>query len=190
MYEKYIIEEFFVDGQRYKSCTPKTMREYFSIWRKSLTVDERKALRKYRKKLTPKNNVNAKLRNRVVTRDAEIISGALKRAVIPEPIVVYRSLAKEENINMSNLQEGSVFVCLDFKGTHIGRAIRDWHKTGHFMLILIPPTVHAAYINNTTFWFAHERELLIDKGQYFKLLEKCKIFGRDGYIVKIENAPC
>ena len=187
MYEKHIIEEFFVDGQIYRACTPKTMRKCFSIWRQSLTRDEIKALRRYRKKMDLKNNINAKLRSGVVPRDAEIISGALQRAVISEPIVVYRSLAKQENINMSKMQEGSVFACSDFKGTHVGNVMTDWHKSGHFMLVLIPPKVHAAYINNITFWFTHEKELLIDKGQCFRLLERRKFFGRDGYIVRVEN---
>lgn len=187
MYEKHIIEEFFVDGQRYRACTPKTMRKCFSIWRQSLTRDEIKALRRYRKKIGLKNNINAKLRSGVVPRDAELISEALQKTAITEPTVVYRTLAKIENINMSKLQEGSVFVCPDFKGAHVGKKISKRNKLGHIMLILMPPNTPAAYINNVTCCFAYERELLIDKGQRFRLLEKRNFWGKEGYIVKVEN---
>ena len=187
MYEKHIIEEFLIDGHRYRTCTPKTMRKCFSTWRKSLTCDELKALRKYRKKIGLKNNINAKLRSGILPRDAELISEALQRAAITEPTVVYRTLAKQEYINMSKLQEGNVFVCPDFKGVHVGKKISNRNKLGHIMLILMPPNTPAAYINNVTCCFAHERELLIDKGQCFKLLEKRKFLGKEGYVVKVEN---
>lgn len=187
MEKKYLIEEFLVDGQRYKACPPKVMCEYFRAWRKSLSGDERKALRKYRKTLGLKNNINAKLRSGIVPPDAVIISGALQRTDIAEPLIVYRTLAKQENIRMSKLEEGSLFVCSDFKGTHVGEIITRRNKLGHIMLILLPPQIHAAYINNLTCFFRHEKELLIDRGQCFRLLEKRKMFGKDGYIVRAEN---
>ena len=55
------------------------------------------------------------------------------------------------------------------------------------MLILIPKNSPVAYINNLTRWFSHEKELLIDKEQSFIMLEKRKLFNRDGYIVKLIN---
>lgn len=55
------------------------------------------------------------------------------------------------------------------------------------MIILISKNSPVAYINNLTNCFLDEKELLIDKDQSFLLLEKRKIFNRDGYIVKLIN---
>lgn len=80
-------------------------------------------------------------------------------------------------------------MCPDFKGTHVGKLVTKRNKLGHVMLILLQPKIRAAYINNLTCCFRYKRERLIDRGQCFRLLEKRKLFGKDGYIVRVENAP-
>ena len=55
------------------------------------------------------------------------------------------------------------------------------------MIILMPKGAKAAYINNLSNKFKNEREMLIDKGQVFMLIEKNNdIFNLPTYIVKLQ----
>lgn len=186
---KYLIENYTVDNVVYKAFSPQEVKNMFRSWKDSLSNIEKKAFANYRKKLWYKNNINYKLRNNLYSKDSMIISNALKRTVSPEYMVVYRRIDRNENNAINNLQVNDTFYCADFKSTHVGKKIRDFWKSGHYMLILIPKNAHVSYINNTTGWFNKENELLIDKGQSFLLLEKRKLFNRDGYIVKLINDP-
>lgn len=181
------INDYIFDSTIYKAYSPREVRNMFRSWKHNLTKAEIKAFANYRKRLFNNNNINDKLRNKSLPRDAVTISNAIKKAVLPKHIIVFRRLDKRENSIISKIQVNNVFHCADFKGTHVGKRIFDFWKTGHYMLILIPKNSPAAYINNLTSWFSHEKELLIDKDQSFLLLEKRKLFNRDGYIVKLIN---
>lgn len=181
------IERYSIGSTVYKAYSAREVKQMFRAWKKDLTKAEKKAFANYRRRLYNKNNINEKLRNNLCPPDSVIISQALKKAALFENIIVYRRLDKKENEAISNVQVNGIFSCADFKGTHVGKSICDFWRSGHYMLILVPKNSHAAYINNTTKFFSYEKEFLIDKGQSFLLLEKRKIFNRDGYIVKLMN---
>lgn len=181
------IEDYIFDGIIYKTYSSRDVRNMFCSWKHNLSKEEKIAFENYRKHLFNSNNINAKLRNKSLPHDAVIISNAIKKAVLPKHIIVFRRLDKKENDIISNIQVNNAFHCADFKGTHVGKRIFDFWKTGHYMIILISQNSPVAYINDLTIWFSDEKELLIDKDQSFLLLEKRKLFNRDGYIVKLIN---
>ena len=181
------IEHYTFDSIVYKAYSPRKIRKMFRSWKHSLNKVEKKAFANYRKKLLNHNNINAQLRNKSMPCDAVTISNALKKANLPEHLIVFRRLDKRENNIIGQVSVNDVFYCADFKGTHVGKRIFDFWKSGHYMLILIPKNSPVAYINNLTRWFSHEKELLIDKEQSFIMLERRKLFNRDGYIVKLIN---
>lgn len=181
------IEDYIFDNITYKAYSPREVRDMFRSWKDNLTRVEKKAFANYRKRFSYNNNINDKLRNKSLPCDAVTISNAIKKAVLPKHIIVFRRLDKRENNIIREIKVNNVFHCADFKGTHVGKRIFDFWKTGHYMLILIPENSPVAYINNLTSCFLHEKELLIDKGQSFLMLEKRKLFNRDGYVVKLIN---
>ena len=184
--KKYVIENVEIEGELYRAVDSKQQSQKFFVWINQLSREERKALKRYRNRILIHNNINDKLRHDEVSRDAEIISYALQRAKVDEPIIVFRRLAKDENNFMRQLEVGNKFTCKDFKGAHLNRNFRNhWLSRTPYMLILIPSQTHGAYINSVSKWAFWEKEFLIDKGQTFVLLEKRCFLGRNGYIVKV-----
>lgn len=130
-----------------------------------------------------KFNINAKLRNGKTSRKANMISNAIRRAVLTENIIVYRRLAKQEDKDMQLHEENDVYRCKDFKGTHVETRIEESGERGTsagYMFILIPKNSHVAYINDVTWYSKKEKELLIDKNQRYQLIKKFDFFNRNG----------
>ena len=186
---KYVIDDYSFEGIIYKPIDPKELKDYCVKWKKSLTRAERRALRKYREQMTSINNINAKLRKGIVSDDAKIISSALQKAILPENIIVYRRLARAENNEMKEKEIGEYVVVSDFKGTHVGKEIKEIGLKGPcagYMFLLLSENIHAAYINDLSLWHRNEHELLIDKNKKLLLLDKFKLFKKDGYVVKVQ----
>ena len=83
-----------------------------------------------------------------------------------------------------------VYICKDFKGTHVKTQIKERRKQGFsagYMFILIPRNSRVAYINDVTRYSRGEKELLIDKNQKYQLLKKFDFFNRNGYLVRLIN---
>lgn len=183
----YSINEYTSDEVLYRAKGAEELKKDYISWMENLTNDEKKAIRKYRRKLCLKNNINAKLRKGKETEGARLISAALKKANTPENIIVYRNLSRIENEQMAAKEINKTYKWADFKGTHAGTNIKGISKKdykGGYMLILVPQNTNAAYINDLTICFRDEREFLIDKEQSFVLIEKMKSL-RNGYVVKI-----
>ncbi len=191
MGKRYLIPKIEVDNIVYKAYSPNEVKEMFSNWIKSLSIKEKRAFACYRRSVSRYYNINYQLRKNEIPTNAKVISAALCRAYTPKAMVVYRCLDKKEyefvrDIFDEHSARGNELFFRDFKGTHVGKEIKE--HCGHNMLILIPPNAHAAYINDLTIWHRNERELLIERNQAFRLIKKCDIMGKDAFIVMLTEA--
>jgi hypothetical protein len=168
---KYIISDYFYEGVNYKATSYEEIERYYKQWQETLSSQEMKAFEHYRKKINTNNNINA-------------------RASCPDNILVYRCLSRKENKDMSNKIVGQLFMRKDYKGTHVKDIVTGGFpiiNSAGYMIILMPKGAKAAYINNLSNKFKNEREMLIDKGQVFMLIEKNNdIFNLPTYIVKLQ----
>ena len=187
---KYIISDYFYEGVNYKATSYEEIERYYKQWQETLSSQEMKAFEHYRKKINTNNNINAKLRLGQIPEDSFILSSALRRASCPDNILVYRCLSRKENKDMSNKTVGQLFMRKDYKGTHVKDIVTGGFpiiNSAGYMIILMPKGAKAAYINNLSNKFKNEREMLIDKGQVFMLIEKNNdIFNLPTYIVKLQ----
>ena len=184
------ISNYTYDNVEYKAYSHEKIKEMFLQWANELSFREKLALKIYRTNNFLRCNINAKLRRGKTPRNANIISTALGRAVLSENIIVYRRLAKCENENMQLHEENDIYLCKDFKGTHVETLIEETGKRGvsaGYMFVLIPQNSIAAYINDVTPYRKKERELLIDRNQSFLLIKKFTFWERNGYLVKLIN---
>ena len=184
------ITDYTYNNIVYKAYSSEIMKKIFHTWEKELSFREKIALKLYRMNNCLKFNINAKLRNGKNPKNANVISNALDRAELSEDIIVYRLLAKDENTDMQKYKEGDVYICKDFKGTHVKTQIKERRKQGFsagYMFILIPRNSRVAYINDVTRYSRGEKELLIDKNQKYQLLKKFDFFNRNGYLVRLIN---
>ena len=171
----YYIHEIKYENIKYKPLTPKKMERLFESWTKSLTIEEKRAIRKYRNKIFIYNNINAQLRKGIIPKQAEIISNSLRRVSFNRNIIVYRCLSKKENKYFENYKIGESIKILDFKGTHVGNKF-CYYKKGSFssagyILFLIPSNSRIGYINALSIKaYQKENELIIDRGQSFTLI--------------------
>ena len=113
------ITDYTYDDIEYNVYSIEDVKEMFLSWEKGLSFKEKFALKMYRMDNCLKFNVNARLRKGKTTKNANIISNALGKAVLPENIIVYRRLAKDENADMQSRKENDVYLCKDFKSTHV-----------------------------------------------------------------------
>ena len=186
--KKHKITDYLYEGIIYKNIKAKKLQEKYSDWVSSLSRKERAAFRRYRKKITLKTNINARLRNGEITLDATIISAALKRAQSPDSIIVYRSLAKEETTWLKTFSSGTTIQIPDFKGMHVREEIKSTYPISNsaaYIFVLIPKGANVAYINNLTLFYRHEKELLIDKDQRFEIIDIQQILGKSVFIMKL-----
>lgn len=186
------LNNYIYDNITYMAYSHKEIKKMFLLWKNSLSLREKTALILYRTNNFLKINTNAKLRKGQISRNAQVISSALKKAVLSDNIIVYRRLANGENAYMQSLKEKDIYLCKDFKGTHVGTLIKEKRQNGisaGYMFILIPRNSHVAYINDVTLYSKNERELLIDKNQYYQLIKKFDFWNRNGYLVKLINVP-
>lgn len=184
------ISNYTYDGIEYKAYSAEAIKAMFLSWQNGLTLREKLALKMYRMDNFLIININARLRKGKNPANAEIISTALRKAVLSENIIVYRRLAKDENADMKTRKEKDIYLCKDFKGTHVGTLLEEIGKRGTaagYMFILIPKNSIVAYINDVTRYSSKERELLIDRNQSFKLIKSFEFWGRNGYLVKLLN---
>jgi len=79
--KKHKITDYLYEGIIYKNIKAKKLQEKYSDWVSSLSRKERAAFRRYRKKITLKTNINARLRNGEITLDAHNICGIKKSPV-------------------------------------------------------------------------------------------------------------
>ena len=97
------IEDYIFDGIIYKAYSLREVRNMFHSWKHNLTREEKMTFANYRKRLFYTNNINAKLRNKSLSREAVTISNAIKKAVLQKHIIVFRRLDKKENGIINNI---------------------------------------------------------------------------------------
>ena len=151
------------------------MRKESEEWIKSLTSQEKKAIRKYTYNSGDKKpnrffeRLNAMLRGEnpedsKLKAYADTISNALKRNSLSEDVICYRSL----DVNpIGNREAGSVVRLKQFISTSVieSRAFNDKVK----MIIYVKKGSKAAYIESLS-KYPSQRELLLDKDCIYRVI--------------------
>lgn len=181
-YDGVSYEPIDYDGVKYEPIKNSQAVRFYADWRKSLTKEEKKAIRRYRRKNCQSTNINARLREGDIPNDAKVISNALSKSSTPINLLVYRRLAKHEAMFLSGKAINELYNVNDFKGTHIGIKIHNISMKGSYLFILVPRGTKAAYINNISLLYRHEREFLIDKEMKYRLIGKTEFEGHPCYI--------
>jgi len=144
-------------------------------WLKSLTEEEKYALRKYTYNSRDGadnrfyKRLNAMLRGDIpkdenLERYANIISGALKKSSLPGDVVCYRGL----DINpVAGVLEGSIVNLHQFISTSVEK--RKAFKKKVQIKIYAKKGTHAGYIE-TLSSFSEQKELLLDKDFLYRVL--------------------
>lgn len=188
---KQRIDSFSALTDGFVIISSKELKESQSYWINSLSRKEKRYFRRYRKSTNHNANVRirkAEKKGKDYPYDAMCMSDALKRASIPQNILVYRYMAKKESKLFEGRSVGDIITYPEFKGTHVKSAINiKEHKCGGYLIIKVPKGTEAGYINDITVWFRPEKELLINMGYRF-IIEDILSYGKKlpkVYIVKI-----
>lgn len=170
----------------------KQLRAEYQKWIDALTEEEKRALRKY-----TKNSVDFKKPNRFFERlnamlrgaydpsssdyqklkkYASIISGAIRKHPIEHKIVCYRGT----NYNPAlGYKVGEVFFVDAFTSTSVIK--KRAFSAKYLSIIHVPIGAKVAYIEKLSL-FDYQKELLIDKGTLFKVID----IRNNGKIVELE----
>ena len=189
-FKTYPLENLIIYGIEYQSIKHTMFRESFKRWKSKLSKEEVKALKKYRRSntfLLNGVNINAKIRNGEECKEAEYLSNAINKFDLLENIIAYRTIGKKEKGFIQKFSIGEIFKFDDYKGLHVKNEIKNNPLTdpSGYILFLLPKGSKAAYINDITILYRHEKELLIDKGQQYSLVGNRIIFNKETYIIKL-----
>ena len=193
--KKYVaIDSVIMDlNMEYHAIKCKILREEYKKWKKELTREEVKEIRKYRigKVAAGKRNINAYLRNNTQNNNKKnykikILKNAISKAKINDNIATYRTINKIECDYIKKFSRNEIFENKDFKGTHVSRYIFK-NITSAYVIYLIPKGYKCAYINYWVPIFMYEKELLLNCGSKCRIVDVKKIFEKDRYIVEVLN---
>lgn len=151
------------------------LRRESEEWIKTLTDDEKRAIRKYTYNSGDKKpnrffeRLNAMLRgdlpeNENLKKYAETISGALKKNRLKQDVVCYRN----SGVNpIGDRQPGSIITLKQFTSTSV---IRKRALSGDYKIVIYAHKgTKAAYIENLS-EFPKQRELLLDKDCVYRVI--------------------
>ena len=158
---------------------PHQMREYAQNWESTLTSQQKEAINDYTKELPPYyKNINGVLRGTTKCFDAgneersELIHQALSIAKTPCDITVYRGCSNDALGIMSGMScddlVGNVFEYKGYASTSMSRGLAFG---GDLLLeIHLPKGSPAANIERLSAAGQYEEEVLIDRGQLFRVV--------------------
>jgi NAD+--asparagine ADP-ribosyltransferase len=141
----------------------------------NLSVSEREAVTEYTG--TNYKNINAVLRGKETAYTgqnaefAENISSALKKANVPEDVVVYRGASKSALGELKDLsKEDMVGKVIEDKGFMSTSMLENSSFNGDVkMKINVPKETNGAYVGEISYY--PEAEMLLDKGQKMIITE-------------------
>ena len=178
--KKYVaIDSVIMDlNMEYHAIKCKILREEYKKWKKELTREEVKEIRKYRigKVAAGKRNINAYLRNNTQNNNKK--NYKIK--------ILKNAINKIECDYIKKFSRNEIFENKDFKGTHVSRYIFK-NITSAYVIYLIPKGYKCAYINYWVPIFMYEKELLLNCGSKCRIVDVKKIFEKDCYIVEVLN---
>lgn len=153
------------------------LRRESEEWISTLTDGEKRAIRKYTYNSGDKKpdrffeRLNAMLRGDIpedkkLRKYAEIISGALKKNKLKQDVVAYRGVDVDPS---KGFEIGEIFAPGQFFSTSVV-GTRSF-ETGYKLVVYVKKGSNAAYIE-TLSHFPKQRELLIDKDCYYRVISR------------------
>ena len=154
------------------------LRKEYRLWIEELSTDEIRAIKKYsynsfdRRPNRFYERLNAMLRGQVtderskLSKYADIISGAISKHTLLQPIICYRGSANDIT---EGFQIGDTIISDQFISTSLVESKAFAYKYRY--TIYVPKGARGAYIEEISH-FPKQREFLIDRNTKLRLLSK------------------
>ena len=158
---------------------PSQMRAYAKEWAENLNDSQKGAIHDYTKEVPPYyKNINGVLRGHTNNFDSgneernELIHQALNNAKTPCDITVYRGCSSDVLGSLASAPDSAlingVFVDRGYASTSMSRGLT--FDSDLLLEIHLPAGAHAANIESLSAAGRYEEEVLIDRGQMFRIV--------------------